>query len=201
MVDSGIAEVTDPSGLFLTEHTEAVPGTCVTVSLEGRRPMLAEVQALVAPSPGGSPRRTTNGVDSSRVAMILAVLERRLGMPLAQHDVYVATVGGVKITDPAADLAIATAVASAFRDYPAPAGLVALGEIGLAGELRRVPGVERRLAEAARLGMQLAYVPTGSRDKSQKLPRLHDLKVIERANVASALSRWAAGRPPSGEEK
>lgn len=115
MSDAGIVEVPDPSGLFCSQHADPVPGTCVTVTLEGRRPLLAEVQALVAPS-AGSPRRTTNGVDGSRVAMILAVLERRLHLHLSQNDVYVSTVGGARVTDPAADLAIAIAVASAYLD-------------------------------------------------------------------------------------
>ncbi|CAI9405192.1 DNA repair protein RadA [Aestuariimicrobium sp. T2.26MG-19.2B] len=188
MSETGINEVTDPSGLFTSHHTEPVPGTCVTVTVEGRRPLLAEVQALVAPSPyQTSPRRTTSGIESSRVAMILAVLERKARVPLSQHDVYVSTVGGARVGDPSVDLAVAIAVASAAVDRNFPQRVVALGEIGLAGDLRRVPGLERRVGEAARLGFELAIVPANSRDSSQKIPRMHGLKVVECATLADAL--------------
>lgn len=188
MSETGIVEVTDPSGLFTTTHSEPVPGTCVTVTLEGRRPLLAEVQALVAPSPNqNSPKRTTHGLDSSRIAMVLAVLERKAHLPLSQRDVYVSTVGGAKVTDPSVDLANAIAIASAALDRHHPQRLLALGEVGLAGDLRRVPGVERRLAEAARLGFELAIVPTGSRDVTIKVPRLAGLRVVEVGSLADAL--------------
>ncbi|MGJ6979885.1 DNA repair protein RadA [Aestuariimicrobium soli] len=188
MNEGGITEVSDPSGLFTSHHSEPVPGTCVTVTMEGRRPLLAEVQALVAPSPyQTSPRRTTSGIDSSRVAMILAVLERKARVPLAQHDVYVSTVGGARVGDPSVDLAVAIAVASAAVDRNFPQRVVALGEIGLAGDLRRVPGLERRVGEAARLGFELAIVPANSRDSSQRVPRMHGLKVVECATLADAL--------------
>lgn len=152
MVSNGIAEVPDPSGLFLARGSAAVSGTCTTVTLEGRRALLAEIQALVAPSATPNPRRITSGVDGARVAMILAVLERRLGLRLHDKDVYVSTVGGMKITEPAADLAIAFAVASAASDKPLPGGSVAFGEISLAGEIRPVLGEKQRKNEAARLG-------------------------------------------------
>ena len=188
MSETGIVEVPDPSGLFTTAHTEPVPGTCVTVTLEGRRPLLAEIQALVAPSPNqGSPRRTTHGLDNSRIAMVLAVLERKAKLPLSSHDVYVSTVGGARVTDPSVDLAAAIAIASASIDRHYPRRLLALGEVGLAGDLRRVPGVERRLAEAGRLGFELALVPTGSRDVTVKVPKLGGLKVVEVASLADAL--------------
>jgi DNA repair protein RadA/Sms len=139
-----------------------VPGTCVTVCVEGRRPLLAEVQALVAKSTLPSPRRAVSGLDAGRVAMVLAVTERRGGVQLAANDVYTATVGGMRLTEPASDLALALAVASAVDDKPLPADLVALGELGLSGELRPVPDLPRRLAEAARLGFRRAVVPLGS---------------------------------------
>ncbi|HEX5495417.1 MAG TPA: magnesium chelatase domain-containing protein, partial [Mycobacteriales bacterium] len=148
-------------GLFLTQRTEPVPGTCVTVAVEGRRPLLAEVQSLVASSSLATPRRAVSGLDSARVAMVLAVLERRGRVRLGDRDVFAATVGGVRLTEPAADLAVALAVASAARDAPLPASLVALGEVGLSGDVRRVGGVSRRLAEAARLGYTHALVPPG----------------------------------------
>src|SRR5215216_6900610 len=145
MVDTGIVEVSDPTGLFVSEHAEPVAGTCVTVMMEGRRPLLAEVQALVGPSAAPQPRRTTSGLESSRVAMVLAVLGNRVGLKLADQEVYVATVGGVKITEPVADLAVAIAVASSVMDRPIHPGLIAIGEVGLAGEVRRVGGLEKRL--------------------------------------------------------
>jgi DNA repair protein RadA/Sms len=157
--EQGIVGLADPSGLFLTNRSDAVPGTCVTVALEGRRPMVAEVQALVARSTLATPRRSTSGLDNARVSMVLAVAERRAQVSLGGADIFTATVGGVKLTEPASDLAVALAVASAAADRPLPTGLVAVGEVGLAGEVRRVDGVERRLAEAARLGFTHALVP------------------------------------------
>jgi DNA repair protein RadA/Sms len=152
MTGDGIAEVPDPSGLFLSRGNTPVSGTCVTVTMEGKRALIAEVQALVVKSGAPQPRRVTNGVDSSRVAMILAVLERRAGMRLSEHDVYVSTVGGVKLIEPAADLAIALALASAMQDKPIAHNLVAYGEISLAGEIRKVNAAKQRATEASRLG-------------------------------------------------
>ncbi|MFB2596611.1 DNA repair protein RadA [Herbiconiux sp. P17] len=152
MTSDGIAEVPDPSGLFLSRGSEAVSGTCVTVALEGRRALPVEVQALVVSTPSPNPRRVTNGVDSSRVAMILAVLERRARIKLSDQDVYVSTVGGVKLTEPAADLAIALALASASNDRPLAHDLAAFGEISLAGEVRPVSSSRTRASEARRLG-------------------------------------------------
>ncbi len=152
MTSAGIAEVPDPSGLFLSRGTEPVSGTCATLALEGRRALPVEVQALVAASTTPNPRRVTSGVDAARVAMILAVLERRVGVRLHDKEVYVSTVGGVRLTEPAADLAIAMAVISAVEDQPLPHDLVAIGELSLAGEIRSVVGGVQRANEAARLG-------------------------------------------------
>ena len=144
-----------------------MPGTCVTVTLEGRRPLVAEVQALVAAADVPAPRRATSGLDSARVAMVLAVLDRRgAGRRSRASDVYRPTVGGVRLTEPAADLAVALAVASAVVDAAAAAGLVAIGEVGLAGEIRPVTGVGRRLAEAARLGFRQALVPPATPEQT-----------------------------------
>ena len=159
LVEDGIRELPDPSGLFLSGGHETVPGTCVTIGLEGRRPLPVEVQSLVAPATQGGARRTTAGVDGARVAMTIAVLHARARIPLAQHDVYVSTVGGARAGEPAADLALALALASAARGTANRAKLVAVGEVGLAGEVRRVTGVRRRLQEAARLGFTEAIVP------------------------------------------
>jgi DNA repair protein RadA/Sms len=173
MVDSGIVEVPDPSGLFTSQHGEPVPGTAVTVTLEGRRPLLAEVQALVAGCTLTHPRRIVNGVESGRLAMVLAVLERRCGIRLSDRDVYSSTVGGARVSDPAADLAVALAVSSAAGNKPVPQRIVALGEVGLAGELRRVPGTSRRLNEAARLGFVEAVIPAETRDSREQMMTVH----------------------------
>jgi DNA repair protein RadA/Sms len=182
--DTGIVGLADPSGLFVSRHAEPVPGTCVTVTLEGRRPLLAEVQALAAPSALPQPRRATSGLDSSRVAMVLAVLERRARVRLADRDVYTATVGGVRVTEPAADLAVALAVASSGYDRPVLAGAVAMGEVGLAGEVRPVAGVGRRLAEAARLGFSTAIVPSGT-----DVTAPEGLQVVQVPDLRTALAR------------
>ncbi|AMB57590.1 DNA repair protein RadA [Microterricola viridarii] len=153
MTGDGIAEVPDPSGLFLSRGATGVSGTCVTVALEGRRALPVEVQALLVKSTGPQPRRVVNGVDPSRVAMILAVLERRAKLSgVGQLDVYISTVGGVRLNEPAADLAIAVAIASAMHDRPVPHDMAAYGEISLAGEVRPVTAGKLRGAEARRLG-------------------------------------------------
>jgi DNA repair protein RadA/Sms len=159
LTDDGIIGLPDPSGLFLSHRDGSVAGTAVTVVVEGKRPLLGEIQALVAESALANPRRAVSGLDSSRVAMILAVIERRGGVRLAGSDVYTATVGGMRVVEPAADLAIALAVASAAGDLLLPPHTVAIGEVGLAGEVRQVTGLRRRLAEAARLGFRHALVP------------------------------------------
>jgi DNA repair protein RadA/Sms len=166
--EGGIEGITDPSGLFVSRRSEPVPGTCVTVTVEGTRPLPAEVQALVARTDAQQPRRTSSGLDTYRVQMILAVLERRLNARLSGCDVFTATVGGIKLADPAVDLSVMLAVASAAGDKPLPAGLVALGEVGLAGELRPVKDVRRRLMEAARLGFKRALVPAGSLEEGTR---------------------------------
>ncbi|MFK0293131.1 DNA repair protein RadA [Streptomyces sp. NPDC090442] len=181
--DEGITGLADPSGLFLTRRAEPVPGTCLTVTLEGRRPLVAEVQALTVDSQIPSPRRTTSGLETSRVSMMLAVLEQRGRISaLGKRDIYSATVGGVKLSEPAADLAVALALASAASDTPLPKNLVAIGEVGLAGEVRRVTGVQRRLAEASRLGFTHALVP----GDPGKIPA--GMRVLEVADVGEALS-------------
>jgi DNA repair protein RadA/Sms len=166
--ERGIEGITDPSGLFVSRRSSPVPGTCVTVTVEGTRPLPAEVQALVARTEAQQPRRTSSGLDTYRVQMILAVLERRLNAKLGGCDVFTATVGGIRLADPAVDLSVMLAVASAAGDKPLPGGLVALGEVGLAGELRPVRDVRRRLTEAARLGFRRGLVPAGSLDEGAR---------------------------------
>jgi DNA repair protein RadA/Sms len=152
MTGDGIAEVSDPSGLFLSHARQPVSGTCVTIALEGRRALPVEVQALIVNSQAPQPRRVVNGVDASRVAMLLAVLERRAGIPLSGFDVYVSTVGGIRVTEPGADLAIALAIASAYKDKAFAPAMAVVGEISLAGGIRPASSAKQRLAEAARLG-------------------------------------------------
>ncbi len=188
--DGGIEGLPDPTGLFTPRHAEPVPGTCVTVALAGRRPLLAEIQALVGNDRDvdyGNARRVTSGLDSSRTAMTLAVLELRAKVKLSGRDVYVATVGGMKIQEPAADLAIALAVASGAHGLALPADLIALGEVGLAGEIRRVQGVSQRLNEAFRLGFKRALVPTGSDVK------IDGMDIVEVSRLDQAIGRVRIG--------
>lgn len=152
MTGDGIAEVADPSGLFLSRARQPASGTAVTIAIEGRRALPVEVQALVVKTQAPMPRRVVNGVDGSRVAMLLAVLERRAGLKLSDHDVYVSTVGGIRLVEPGADLAIALAIASAFRDKAFPVTQAAVGEISLAGEIRPVASAKQRVTEGTRLG-------------------------------------------------
>jgi DNA repair protein RadA/Sms len=160
--EHGLIELPDPSGLFLSQRPEPVPGTCVTVTLEGRRPLVAEVQTLICETGAELARRVTSGLDSSRVGMVLAVLQQRAGIGIGKQDVYAASVGGVRLSEPSVDLALAIALASAKTGASVPGDLAAIGEVGLAGEIRRVGGVQRRLAEAQRLGFRRAIIPPGS---------------------------------------
>ncbi len=159
--DNGIECVADPSGLFRDQRPKPVSGTAVTVTLDGKRPLIGEVQALIGSPASGSPRRAVSGIDSARAAMITAVLEKRAGLPVGANDIYLSTVGGMRLTDPSSDLAVALAIASSCTDLPMPAAAIAIGEVGLAGDIRRVTGMDRRLAEAARLGFGCAVVPAG----------------------------------------
>ncbi|MDO5052094.1 MAG: magnesium chelatase domain-containing protein, partial [Pseudoclavibacter sp.] len=180
MTGEGMREVPDPSGLFLSRRDGSVSGTCVTIALEGRRCLPVEVQALVVPTAAPNPRRVTNGVDSSRVAMLMAVLERRAGVKLAASDVYVSTVGGVKLVEPAADLAIAAAIASAATNRVVGGERVAFGEVSLAGEIRPVTRAASRAAEAARMGFSRVVGP-------------------EEGEVRSALAALMPARRPAPE--
>lgn len=183
--DDGIVGVPDPSGLFLSRHTTAVPGTAVTVTVEGKRPLLCEVQALVTDTSLPQPRRAVSGLDSARVGMVLAVLEKHAKVSFGKHDVFTATVGGMKVTEPAIDLAAVLAIASSKHDQTLSPRLVAIGEVGLAGEIRRVTGVARRLAEAVRLGFTHAIVPPDP----GKLP--DGIRVLEVGSITEALNAAA----------
>lgn len=159
MHEDGIAPVTDPSGLFVSRTPHPVAGTCVTVTMEGRRPLLAEVQALLDQSATPQPRRATSGLDGARISMLLAVLQKRAGFNVGKLDCYISTVGGAKISEPSADLACVIALASAAQDKPLPRKLAVFGEVGLAGEVRAVPGIRQRIAEVGRLGFTHVIVP------------------------------------------
>ena len=184
--DDGLSEVADPSRLFRAHRDAPVPGTCVTVTMEGRRALLAEVQSLVAPNGGAHPRRAVTGLDSARVTMLVAVTERAAGDRLADRDVYVATVAGARLTDPSADLAVCLAVASALWEAPLPPDVLAIGEVALSGDIRPVQALALRLAEAARLGFRRVLVPPGGRASLGQVP--DGVTVVEVAHLGSALA-------------
>ncbi len=163
MTDGGLQEVLNPSALFLAERRGNVSGSCVYAGVEGTRPMLVEIQALVAPSTLSSPRRAVVGWDSNRLSMVLAVLDARCGLALSGNDVYLNVAGGLRITEPAADLAVAAALVSSATDVPVPADMVVFGEIGLSGEVRAVAQGDARLKEAAKLGFAQGTVPASPR--------------------------------------
>ncbi|HMA35453.1 MAG TPA: DNA repair protein RadA [Chloroflexia bacterium] len=167
MATEGLIEVPNPSAAFLAERSSGVPGSTVAVTMEGTRPLLVEVQALTTPSATGMPRRTANGIDNNRMHLLLAVLTKRMGLPLYNQDVYVNVVGGLKIDEPAVDLAVAVAIASSFKNVQVDPELAVIGEVGLSGELRSVGQLERRLNEAAKLGFRRAIYP-----KTGRTPRV-----------------------------
>jgi DNA repair protein RadA/Sms len=202
MRELGLSEVVDPGRAFLVEQDEAAPGSVVAPTLEGSRPLLVEVQALVSPSGYGTPARRASGMDPTRLALLVAVLGRRAGIPIASHDVYANLAGGLSLAEPGLDLPLALALASSFRDRPVDAGTVAIGEVGLLGELRSVAGVERRLAEAARLGFRRAIVP---RDTRRPVPVVPGLDVRDagslRAAIGLALETRGGLRETDGDDR
>jgi DNA repair protein RadA/Sms len=183
MGERGLAEVANPSGFFLAERPQGAAGSVIVSSLEGTRPLLLELQALVARASFGTPRRTVLGADYNRVCLLLAVLEKLGGMPLASQDVFVNVAGGGRVTEPAADLGIVVATASSYMDRAVPGDVLVLGEVGLTGEVRAVSGVELRLREAAALGFRRAVVPRSNAGDRAKLP----LEVRGVATVGEAL--------------
>lgn len=182
----GIHEVADPSGIFVHSRGGAVAGSVNMVAMDGRRAMVGEVQALLHKTSANMPRRAASGLDSARMSMMLAVAAKHAGIATAEHEVYLSTVGGMKVTEPAADLAIFLALASSADDRPVRAGTLAIGEVGLTGEIRRVPSTARRVAEAKRLGFTHAIVPVGT---DEEMPR--GIRVTEVANLVDACA--AAG--------
>ncbi|MEW6599768.1 MAG: magnesium chelatase domain-containing protein, partial [Nitrospirota bacterium] len=183
MQGSGLKEVDNPSELFLSERPENVPGSVVTVSLEGTRPLLVEVQALVTASSFGVPRRTAIGVDYNRINLLVAVLDKRLGLHLGGMDIYVNVVGGLKIDEPAVDMGIAAAIASSFKNKTIEAGTLTFGEVGLSGEIRAVSQAEIRIKEAAKLGFKKGIVPAGNNTRIKG----SDIEIIGVKNVEEAV--------------
>jgi DNA repair protein RadA/Sms len=185
MTDKGLREVSNPSAIFLSRHEEAVPGSVVMITREGTRPLLVEVQALVAESHLSNPRRVTLGLEQNRLAMLLAVLHRHGGIALMDQDVFANVVGGVRVGETAADLAVVLAVLSSFRDRPLPTDLVAFGEIGLAGEIRPVPNGQERLREAAKHGFRRAVVPAANVPKGG----IQGMEIVGVKRLADALQQ------------
>ncbi len=183
MTETGLKEVKNPSAIFLARTEEESAGSIVMALWEGTRPMLVEIQALVDASPLGNPRRVTVGLEQNRLALLLAVLHRHGGLYMADQDVFVNVVGGVKVAETSADLAVLLAIVSSFRDKPLPQDLVVFGEVGLAGEIRPVPGGQERLAEAAKHGFKRAIVPKANKPKST----ISGMKVIAVSKIGEAL--------------
>ena len=196
MTQGGLREVANPSQVFLAERSAGTPGSTVAVTMEGTRPILVEVQALTAHTQAAQPRRTANGFDLNRLVMLVAVLSKRVGVPLFNQDIYVNVVGGMRITEPAADLAVAVAIASSFRNQRVDPDLALVGEIGLSGELRSIGQLERRLVEASKLGFKRALYPSPStRPNSGTNMRLDGARSLDEA-IRSAL----VGKPRPDEE-
>jgi DNA repair protein RadA/Sms len=193
MDDAGLREVADPARAFLAEHGGAAPGSVVAPTLEGSRPLLVEVQALVSASGYSTPSRKASGLDPNRLSLLIAVLGKRAGIALGSQDVYANVAGGLTVVEPALDLPIALALASSSRDRPIAPGTVAIGEVGLLGELRSVGGLERRLREAARLGFERAIVPAPRRDAPG--PVVDGLDIVAVASLRDAIGAALAERP------
>jgi DNA repair protein RadA/Sms len=195
MGESGLREVADPGRAFLADHEGAAPGSVVAATLEGSRPLLIEVQALVSPAGYSTPARRASGIDPTRLALILAVLGRRAGVGLGAHDVYANLAGGVSIAEPGLDLAVALALASSLRDRPIDRRTVVIGEVGLLGELRPVSGIDRRLREAARLGFERAVTPAVRSAPATGIP---GMQLVPVANLGEALTATLGPAGPSG---
>ncbi len=193
MASAGLLEVSDPARAFLAEHAEPAPGSVVAPTMEGSRPLLVEVQALVAPAGYGTPARKASGIDPNRLGLLVAVLGRRAGIGLASHDVYANLAGGLSVGEPGLDLPVALALASSLRDRPVVDGAVVIGEVGLLGELRPVTGMDRRLREAARLGFTTAITPRPGRGAAA--PDVSGLRIIEVATLRDAVAAALAPTP------
>jgi DNA repair protein RadA/Sms len=198
MAGDGLREVSDPARAFLADHPEAAPGSVVAPTMEGSRPLLVEVQALVAPAGYGTPARKASGIDPNRLGLLVAVLGRRAGIALGSHDVYANLAGGLSVAEPGLDLPVALALASSLRDRPVADGSVTVGEVGLLGELRPVAGLERRLREAARLGFTTAIVPRPARGTGSAV--VPGMRVVEVATLRDAIAVGLGEGPRSRGE-
>jgi DNA repair protein RadA/Sms len=187
MQDQGLVEVENPSMTMLSGRPEGVPGTAVVDSMEGTRPMLVEIQALVCATNFGVPRRMATGLDYNRVTLLMAVLEKRVGMQLYNYDAYVNVIGGLKLDEPACDLGIIGAVASSFRDSSIASDCVLIGEVGLTGEVRAVSQIEKRVTEAARIGFKSCIVPAGNMKTLEKLKNTGNMLIKPVDTVVQAL--------------
>lgn len=187
MRDRGLVEVANPSSLFIAGRGETeATGSVVVPSIEGTRPLLVEIQALVSPTGFGTPRRMTAGLDYNRVALIMAVLDKRVGLHINSYDAYVNVVGGVKLTEPGVDLAVALALASSFREIPVNRGTIVVGEVGLTGEVRAITAVDKRIAEASRLGFERCLIPKAN-IKNSRLDGGKDIEILGVQTVAEAI--------------
>jgi DNA repair protein RadA/Sms len=199
MTGQGLAQVTNPSALFLAERRGNVSGSAVFAGLEGSRPVLVEIQCLLSANPSGSPRRSVIGWDSGRLSMLLAVLETRCGLKLAMNDVYLNVAGGLRVTEPAADLAVAAALISAATDVPTDPEMVYFGEIGLSGELRQVAQAELRLKEAAKLGFARAACPKRVAGGAARIAVPKTLSLVEIGHLTDLVSVVASGQAAGGK--
>lgn len=181
---SGMCEITNPSSVLLSDRTENPPGTIVTASVEGTRPILVELQALTTLSVFGFPKRTANGIDFNRLTLLIAVLEKRAGMALGNQDVYMNIVGGIKINEPALDLGIILSTASSFKNMPIPNDCIAIGEVGLTGEVRNVNMIEKRIKEAEKMGFKTCIIPESNK---KLLKESYKLDIIGVKNIIESM--------------
>ena len=186
MRQEGMCEVTNPSDILITERDDNPSGSCIVASIEGTRPILVEMQALTAATVFGMPKRTANGFDYNRMAVLIAVLEKRAGLSIGSHDVYLNVAGGLKMSEPAVDLGIIATVASAYKNVPIPQTTVVMGEVGLTGEVRRINLIEKRLKEAEKLGFKTCIIPENNK---KGLKDEYKLDIIGVKNIGEALRK------------
>ena len=185
MTDLGLCEVPNPSEMLLSGRPEGVSGSCAVCIMEGTRPIIAEIQALVTPTSFPAPRRTANGLDYNRVCLIVAILEKRLGLKFSSCDIYLNVVGGLRLDEPSIDLALAIALISSIKDIPVPQNVLAIGELGLAGECRAISDIQKRINESYRLGFDTIAVPSKCEKEKLRLPK--DVSLIDIRSVYDAL--------------
>ena len=184
MKEKGLSEVVNPSAIFISERPENASGSAVTASMEGTRPILVELQALVSSTSFGTPRRTILGLDQNRVALLAAVMEKKLGMHLMGHDIFMNVAGGVKINEPAVDMGVVSAIASSFLDRPIPDGTVVLGEMGLTGEVRAISHPDIRVSEVKKMGFTTCLMPVGN---LKRMPEMNGIKLVGIKTVSDAV--------------